>query len=253
MRVAASDFDGTLYRNGEVTRETVQAIRDWRALGNKFGVATGRDLSMMKLEMERFDFPCDFLVCVNGAAIYDHDLQLLHSVEIDDELVPAILSHPAGAASLHYEFCRDGVISLFNRENSSFFPDLGLPYQAIGYDEAMAMKRMQQISLAYIGAEECKEWTRQLNETFAGRVQAHQNVNCIDITAFGVNKAVGIKTLLEVTGWPEKGLLVIGDGHNDIDMIRNFAGFSVPGSGESVRRVAREVYGSVGDMLNDLS
>lgn len=252
MRVAASDFDGTLYRNGEVGKEAIRAIRDWRGRGNKFGIATGRDLSMMKMELNRFGIPCDFLVCVNGAAIYNRDFELLDSVEIDDALVPAILSHPAGLASLHYEFCHDGVISLFNRDNKSFFPGLGLPYREIGRDEALAMRHMQQISYAYPGAAECKEWTRQLNGTFAGRIQAHQNVNCIDITSHGVNKAVGIRNLLKATGWPEKDLLVIGDGHNDIDMIKGFAGFAVSDSGESVRRAAREVYGTVENMLDDL-
>ena len=41
MKIAASDYDGTLFRNGTISNETVEGVRLWRAAGNKFGMVSG--------------------------------------------------------------------------------------------------------------------------------------------------------------------------------------------------------------------
>ena len=46
MKVAASDYDGTLLRGGKIDEETKEGIARWRAAGHKFGVVSGRDYGM---------------------------------------------------------------------------------------------------------------------------------------------------------------------------------------------------------------
>ncbi|MBQ1510781.1 MAG: HAD hydrolase family protein, partial [Selenomonadaceae bacterium] len=42
MKIAASDFDGTLNDNEKgISPENVAAISEWQADGNKFGLVTG--------------------------------------------------------------------------------------------------------------------------------------------------------------------------------------------------------------------
>ena len=43
MKIAASDYDGTLFRNDEISAADVDGVNKWTAAGNKFGVVTGRD------------------------------------------------------------------------------------------------------------------------------------------------------------------------------------------------------------------
>ena len=46
MKFAASDFDGTLFVEHEIAKETVEAILSWRQAGHKFGgyaMASARD------------------------------------------------------------------------------------------------------------------------------------------------------------------------------------------------------------------
>ena len=45
MKLFASDYDGTLHINGEVTQETLDGIKRFRGAGNLFGIATGRSLN----------------------------------------------------------------------------------------------------------------------------------------------------------------------------------------------------------------
>ena len=252
MRVAATDYDGTLCIDHVVAEETLAAITRWRAAGNVFGIVTGRDLSMVVHEVDRWKIPVDFLVCCNGAVVYDGERTLLHSADIPDCVVARVLRHPAALASVHYELCISGVVHLYIRDERSWFPKIGVPYRVATLEEAVAARGIQQISLSYFTAEEGKRHADALNESFSGEgVHAHQNKWCVDVTRSGVDKASGILELLRLRGWPEEGLLAIGDGENDLSMIRHFNGVTVPGAPDVVTSAASGIYATVGAMLTN--
>ena len=52
MKIAASDYDGTLFRNEVIAKADVEGIRRWRAAGNKFGVVTSRDYGMLAPQLK---------------------------------------------------------------------------------------------------------------------------------------------------------------------------------------------------------
>ena len=78
---------------------------------------------------------------------------------------------------------------------------------------------------------------------------ARHNGTCIDITARDVNKAQGLHDPLTHHVWPEASLLGIGDGGDDIPMIRRYKGFTVHGAEAAVKAEASAVYDDVGAML----
>lgn len=251
MRIAATDYDGTLKRNGEVRDHDLAAIHEWRRQGNIFGIVTGRDRSMLLPEIEQWNIPYDFLACCNGAALYDHALASVADVLLADEMIAPILRHPSSMASMHFELCYQGEVRLHILDPCSWFPALGTPYTEISYEEAFCQSGLYQISLAYTSAVLGKRHADLLREAFGDCVLVNHNGDCIDITAFGVDKATGLETLLAVMNWPEKGLLCIGDGENDVPMLTRFGGFTVPGGAAGVIEKARGVYEGVGAMLQD--
>ena len=71
----ASDIDGTLALNGEVSKENIDAIRQFQNDGGLFTVATGRH---SKYYMETFSdkvIPNECMLCLNGNLIYDTNAQ----------------------------------------------------------------------------------------------------------------------------------------------------------------------------------
>lgn len=252
MRVAISDYDGTLSIGRTVKPSVISAIKQWRAQGNRFGIATGRDLSMLMHEILRWQIPFDCLLCCNGAAIYDHDLALLKYTNLDPALVPQVLQHPASLGSVHYELCRNGKIFLFlrNREES-WFPRLGTPYTELSQYEALSLAPLQQIGLAYQKPDQAGQASEELNQAFGSGLHAHHNWGCIDVTPKGINKASGIKQILGLKQWPDQDLLVVGDGGNDLAMIKQYNGYAVTGAAPEVQLAARRMYADVGEMLND--
>ena len=47
MKVAASDYDGTLFRQDRIAKSDAEAIKKWREAEHKFGVVSGRDHGML--------------------------------------------------------------------------------------------------------------------------------------------------------------------------------------------------------------
>ncbi|MDR3606933.1 MAG: HAD family hydrolase [Oligoflexia bacterium] len=68
-RVLATDYDGTLARQGRVSVEAVNELRRWKGAGGLVVLVTGRELE----ELQRV-FPsvsvCDLVIAENGALIY---------------------------------------------------------------------------------------------------------------------------------------------------------------------------------------
>lgn len=139
MRIVASDYDGTLYERGAMLGDVAQAVRAWRADGNLFGIATGRDFHMTAPEADKWGIEADFYVCMNGGAIYDGERWLLHCRTLDDALIPRILGHPAAHASMHLQLSSVDPLRVVLREGS-WFPRLGFEFKEVTLDQALAFR-----------------------------------------------------------------------------------------------------------------
>ena len=65
MKVAASDYDGTLLRGGKIDAETKEGIARWRAAGHKFGVISGRVVGLLAPQLEEYGVDVDYTVFNN--------------------------------------------------------------------------------------------------------------------------------------------------------------------------------------------
>lgn len=254
MLIVASDYDGTLYSKGVLLGDVAEAVRRWRGGGNLFGLATGRDFSMTAPEADRWDIPVDFYVCMNGGAIYDEKRRLLHKTDLPNELIPELIRHPAADASMHIQLSSAGPLRVVLREGS-WFPRFAAAfgYTEMTLEEALAVRDIGQISVAYRDEEESRSWEAALRRDFGDAITPHRNKTGIDINPRGVDKAYGLVRLLERMGWERERLHVVGDGFNDLAMIREFGGYTVPGAAEEVARAAAAVFAGVPEMLAALS
>ena len=96
FKVAASDFDGTLFINQQISAENLSAIRNWRALGNKFGIVTGRAYIMLTPHLEEYNLEIDFAICENGAIIHDGDGKIISNLKIVGEKYVGLFGCNAG-------------------------------------------------------------------------------------------------------------------------------------------------------------
>jgi HAD superfamily hydrolase (TIGR01484 family) len=248
MKLAASDYDGSLFVRGEVSHGDLKAIDEWRARGHLFAIATGRDLNLIRHEIKARLIPVDYLICNTGASLYDAGLNLLQTRELPGRAAETLLKHPLAAASRYILFSGSDATYLDMRAEESWLTSLKLPLTPVSAEEAAHLSGLQQIGLEYDSAEAARQSARALNESLKPDMQAHQCGLCVDIVAAGIDKATGLAALSRLIGPGDAEILPIGDSENDLPMIRRFSGYAVGGASEAIKKESRGVYESVGDM-----
>lgn len=236
MKILASDFDGTLYRNGTVSSEEKNAISKWRALGNFFGIVTGRNYASLMEDLCKFDLEYDFIISTNGSLIRDGKGNVLKSFESDGsisrEIVALIEKNDASWAEMMYlDSCHRRLIK--RRKPGS---ELNVNWEIL--DES---KTFHQISFALYGIEKAKKLNAEINEKYFGRLSAYCIVNDdhetsnIDVVKFGVSKAHALEEYAALKGVQRENIITVGDNYNDIPMIRAFDGYIIESAADEVK------------------
>lgn len=247
MKIAITDYDGTLrdLKSGVVPQSNVEAIQKWRKAGNKFGIATGRNISMLDFELKNYDITLDFVVCVNGAVVLDKERNILHSVRIPSSIVEEFIKLPI------VKDANNQIIVFCERELFAIRPYSEIPIELvpkISFEELLKRDDVVQIGIKFKTAEEALKMKEDLPKIFP-MLGGNPNRNYLDINMSGVNKKYGISQLLKVMSWQDCSLFVIGDDSNDLPMIEEYKGYTVKTAAPFMHKATAKVYDSVGDML----
>ena len=253
MKIGASDYDGTLFRNRTIAAEDVAGIKAWRAAGHKFGVVSGRDFGMLMPQLNFYGVESDYAVCDNGSIIFNADGALLWQGNIPLATLAEIVKEPPLANSFHFAFsaadktylCHEGEGSWIMREGKEW----DFPIVKISVDDILSLPQIQQFCLGYPTPREAADTAAFLNAKYGAIIHAYPNGCSVDITPANVSKSQGIKKLLELMHWEDATVFAIGDEVNDLPMLETFNGFTVATARDAIKNKVRAVYESVGDML----
>jgi 5-amino-6-(5-phospho-D-ribitylamino)uracil phosphatase len=246
----ALDIDGTvLLEDGEIRDSVIEQVRRVRDLGHEVMLATGRAASMTLPILERLGIAPQYLVCSNGSLTlgrnpdaptgYEH----AHVETFDPSDVLTTISAALADAS----FAVEDESGFFRY--TGHFPNssLGGASQLVEFDELMhqAATRVVVISPEH-AVEEFLTIVEQM-----GLHKVSYNVGWtawLDIAPEGVNKATALERVREWLGIPRSRVMAVGDGRNDIDMLRWAAeagrGVAMGQAPEEVAAVASEHTGT---------
>lgn len=254
FKVAASDFDGTLFINQQITAENLSSIRNWRALGNKFGIVTGRAYIMLTPHLKEYNLEIDFAICENGAIIHDGGGKIIFETELPKKILKAIINEPLAAKSMHFAFEAAEKVYCAKVKPASWvlreWERWNFPVELIEEEQIDDLPRINQLALDFENPEAAQNATEMLNDRFGEWIFAQKNTHSVDIVVAGMNKAQGVENLLKICDWRGK-TYVIGDESNDLLMIRHFGGFTVATAKDFVKNEATQIFDSVGAMLNN--
>ena len=251
MKCAVSDFDRTLYVNGEISVRNREAVKKWQQAGNWFVIATGRNLSSLEeklREPEAGGIRPDALILNNGAVILDGAGREMYKKTLDLQTALEVL---------RYFDCQDEAgsgISLKDRKLNVVREKGMKTTQKTGdgeitLSEAEELEEILQIHHRRPDSpEEIDRMCAEINGRFP-LAAAYSNVWNADVVAEGVGKAEAVRLLEKMTG-PFEEVLVIGDSANDLAMIREYSGASVPGSVPEVAEASAQEAEDVADYLN---
>ncbi len=229
-KLLASDVDGTLFVNNEVHTKSIEYLKEFRKNGHVLLLCTGRNLGGVKHLINNFDVEADGFVLCNGSVLLDKELNLIHSEEIEDNIIKRV-----------FKECKDNNLYNF------YFADSEYMHIIEGYNDnpmisAADITKDMQVKIIKeedfysntytantIGVEvknksikDSKEKIEKLEAIIGDRTSLYRNQNFIDIAPKNCSKSEGIAKILHRYEVDEDNVYVIGDSWNDLSMFKNY-------------------------------
>lgn len=248
MKIFASDYDGTLFKNKEITDYDLKMIKEFRVQGNKFGIATGRTVNSITHELEKYDIPYDFIVGINGGVVLSQEGEELYLSNFNEEILPEVMETLVEDKVLYYGI-NDGY-GLSRIAVVEEFPDHRSNIGFMDYDRLMA-NGVKGMYVRHASSYDASNLANKINELYnSAGIYSFPNNKSIDIGSLGVTKSTGIELILNHFKLLNKTkVFTIGDAENDEPMINDYHGFAMDNGVEDIKEKSQDVVSSVGEAL----
>ncbi len=237
-QIVFSDYDGTIYITEEDMLKNINSIEEYRKLGGKFVIVTGRSKKSIGNVINKYNIPYDYIISNNGAVIFDSDM-----VKIYERAITADISNRI----VDYLKTKDNIEIFFYGDDDK------VEYK--GQDLLKLRIRTTDYKLAQTIESE-------INSIFKDDVKAHSDFPSmyysdidfviIDVVSKNAGKENAIKRLLDILNIEKEQVVTIGDGRNDIEMIKEYNGYSMETAKDEVKKSASKIFKSVADALEYL-
>lgn len=237
-QMVCSDYDGTIYITENNMEKNIKAIEKYRNLGGKFVIVTGRSKTSVKGVINQYNIPYDYIISNNGAVIYNKNMEKIYDQSITSNVSTKILKY--------LETMENIEIFLYDDEDK------------IEYHNQELLKiriRTYDYELAQIIEDEVNSLFKNeviAHSAFPGMYYDNQKFVIIDIVSKNAGKENAIKKLLEILNIEKEQVVTIGDGRNDIKMIKEYNGYSMETAEEDVKKSASKIFESIADALEYL-
>ena len=223
--ILASDFDGTIFIEGQISQKDIQAIRDFQASGNLFVLVTGRSFSSLFPLIENKIAP-NAIIANNGGHIFVNNNGRLE--EVFKAEIPLI------KAKRFLEYYLKHI-----------------PNEIAIFTENKKLKNLENINegIMALAIYSDKEITNYFQDDF----DFHYSIGVIDVVKKGINKQRGIDIIKKYYSINEE-VIAIGDDYNDIDFLKNTPNSYTLDyvSNKDVRKVANFSVNSVAELIKNL-
>lgn len=226
MKILASDFDNTLYvENEEILKRNIKAVKEFISKGNIFCIITGRNYSNIKIELLKYNIPYSYLICQDGAKIFNNMDYCIQTEVLSSEKVLASQKILKGNNCEHY--LDDGYNQTTNINDC--VKVVGIPNsREEGLRILQELKKELDV-YAYVSTE---------------------HINIIDIK---VNKCNSLKKLLQLENLSKENLYVIGDEINDLEMLMTFKGAIMKKHNKVLNNLNKKEYENLYEYIEELS
>ncbi len=231
-RLVGMDLDGTLLNSQkELTAENLRALEQIGAQGIELVPTTGRFFLGMPEEIRALPF-LHYAITINGAQVYDvRRDKVLSRVEISWERSVEVMTY-LDTQDLIYDCYVEnwGYITRRFQENAAaFVPDehylkmlrvLRSPVDELKAHLQSVQKSVQKI-IIFTRTDELQEMLlQQLPERFPDLLVTSSAPHNLELNAPAANKGDALTALATALGIPVAQTMAIGDGLNDLSMLR---------------------------------
>ena len=227
------DVDGTLidYKNGGMSKATINAIQQLQAKGIQVVAATGRPLSMC---MELQALGIETFITANGAYAKHRDSVIYESI-LDKDIVTAITAY-AGYKGHALSYFTE-ALSMNGIHNAPTLLALQQTLSLQDYPQVNPFITEKDIYLMCLYAE--KQHVEEYKAAFPALLFEQWHPFITNVLQRNVSKSIAAKAILGYFGFKPEEAVAFGDGENDMDLL-DLAGYGVAmgNSNDKLKRMA---------------
>lgn len=244
MKLLICDFDGTLYRNCEISDEDIEAIVHWQQKGNKFVFATGRDWVSLKKKLEAYpNVRADYIIGNNGATIDTRSFNTL-----DQSKAKKLLKRVVNELN-EIENIKLSIKDVTTKQWDSLkFTTISQANEGIT-DEGPF--ELYQMAFQFPTALAAKDFIKKFEKDFK-TFSFIQNVSTVDVAPVNTDKASAVDILARELSVDHEAIYTIGDGLNDRRMLRDYTSATFPDVLPSVEDSAEYQVSSVAKWIEEI-
>lgn len=234
-KIVFSDYDGTLYIKENEMKKNVESIEKYRKNGGLFVITTGRSKESIDKVIKKYNIEYDYIILNNGAIILNNN-----GIKIWEQFIEPSVS----LKIMKYLENKSDIEVLYYTDRDK-----------IKYDNQKLLK----IRVITLNRERTKEIEKEINYLFGTQVIAFANFEAnsydyinyehVDIVSIKAGKEKGIRELLELLNIKKEEVVTVGDGNNDIEMIKQYNGYSMETADENVKKIASKVFHNISEVI----
>lgn len=236
MKLFITDYDDTLYRNDDEINENIEKLKELQKNNFLIIISTGRSYPSIKMKVNEYQIPYDYLSCADGSIIYDNHGNIVKQFTINNEIIPVMKNF---YQNLNYEEIQFSYPRGYQNlpDNTNDLLGINICFSNDNYNQKME-KEFLALEKSY------------LNYSFLAYAHPHYSYLCVKPK--NVSKSYAISYLKEKWHIRMSDIYVIGDSSNDLEMIKDFHGVGMNNACQEILNIAKKTYNSVSEFIKDI-
>ena len=224
MKILASDLDGTLFREQQINKADISALKRLKDNGHKFIISTGRGLRGVRKIFKNYkDVKADYLVLYNGSLVLDKDFKIVYEKKIDKLTAKNMINDFINDDRVCFSL-DDGddtciVEGKYIKEKEFNIEEFAS--KILKKEEAINSQSEYQIMSFYPkskNTDEAEEIRNKILDKYGDKVEVFRNQYFLDVVPKGCSKGKGLKKVIDGSELKIDNLYTIGDSFNDVSM-----------------------------------
>ena len=229
MKIIASDFDNTIYylpsdKRNINNKTNVEAINNFINKGNIFIIITGRNYSDLKALLNELGLKYSYLVCLDGAKIFNNVDYCLETKLMKPEEVTKIKE-------------------ILDNINCNYYLD-------DGYNKTENINDTVKVVVEVSDEEEKQKILDIINEKI--NVHIYKSRFHVNLIEKSVNKRDALKLLFNIENLDYNKLTCIGDNDNDYLMLKEFDSVVIKEHHKQLNELNLKEYETIKDYIDEL-
>lgn len=233
MKLLSSDYDLTLNCFDYDLRLNLLALKKFRMNNNIFLLNTGRPYNSIKSEIDNHKIAYDYLSCCDGNLLLNSDDKVIFATNLSDEILKDL-------QLLSEEFPMIDVRPILYNGNILEY-EVRFPSK----DKKLYMALVKLCSKYNLCVKDFSTYSLDGLNLRRNAVYYLCDKN--------VSKATSTQLVANIENIDKSSIWTIGDHHNDVEMVKEFNGWTLPWGKKTVKEVSDGVCLSVASLVKKIS